>query len=516
MAGKSPSKGRKTRAITNRNNVMIAGSGMTQAQRVSRANKHRERYNPVVGLTLARARYLIESYVVGEYADLMWTMGAPFVGVESSDPDLFALIERRQAALQDFTWHARIVDKSKQRAGFDLKLAQDQQAALYAAYDQIDNLEDAFDHLTLASFRGFSHLQKHRRPDGTVNHLEILDPWNVVRDGWNGQWKYNPDALQTNFGALPDDHIIGGDDWIIRDIMRPINRIALVKFIRSNLSEKDWDAFIESFGLLGSIVIGPPNVPTEKEDEYREAAERVAEGGSGYLPHGSIAEPNEAARGLTPYEARLDHLSEKLILAGTGGMLTMLSMPTGIGSGASDAHENTFRQIAKREAKGISSLFQRSIDPGVLEKNFPGKPRLVYFEIAADEETDPGDAVGHIVSLANSGYMTDPDQVTELTRYKVTREKAESGKPEKLKGPFLNRASVEKRGELFEAAAEDLAPLSERLRTLLAMRGAAFEREAKKLRKELPKLLEQINADPASAEVLAEIFGEEFLEGLSL
>lgn len=499
------------RGVTNRNNVMFAGAGMTQAQRVTRASKYRERYNPVVGLTLARARYLVESYVSGEYADLMWTMGAPFVGVESSDADLFALIERRQAALQDFTWHARVVDKSKLRANFDAALAEEQQAALYAAYDGIDNLEEAFDHLTLASFRGCAHLQKHRGPDGAVNHLEILDPWNVVRDGWNGAWKYNPDAQQVGFAALPEANLIGGEDWVIREVMRPINRIALVKFIRANLSEKDWDAFIESFGLLGSIVIGPPNVPAEKEGEYREAAERVAEGGSGYLPNGSTVEPNEAARGLTPYRDRLDHLSEKLILAGTGGMLTMLSMPTGIGTGASEAHENTFRQIAKREAKGISSLFQRGIDPGVLDKYFPGKPRLVYFEIAADEETDPGDAVGHVVSLAGAGYVVDPVQVTELTRYRVARAQGAV----RGGGEILNRATAAKRGELFAAAAADMAPLSERLEALLAMRGAAFDRAAKKLREELPGLLEEMNADPASAEVLAEIFGEDFLEGIA-
>jgi len=521
MKGKNSTvKTRKSGAITNRNSVMIAGSAVSMSKLVSRANRFRQNYNPIVGLSLARARYLVETYPRGEFADLMWTFGAPFVGIESSDADLMALIERRSAALQDFTWHARVVDKSKRRSDFDLKLAEEQQAALYEAYDYIDNLEESFDHFALASFRGFSHVQKHRRPDGDIHHLEILDQWNVVRDGWNGAWKYNPEATQTSFEALGDDLTIGGSEWLIREIQRPINRVALAKFIRSNLSEKDWDAFIEIYGLVGGVVTGPPNVPAEKEEEFRAAAEAISEGGSGYLPHGSVYTANDSPRGVNPFRDRLEHLTEKLVLAGTGGLLTMLSMPTGIGSGSTDAHENAFRQIAKKEAKGISSIFQQQIDTEVLGKNFPGKPRLVYFEIAADEETDPGDAVQHVSTLKSAGYVTDPDQVLELTRYRVTLEDKQenpiAGPLGKNQRAILNRASAEKHADFFKAQAADLAPIAVRLEELLKLRGGAFDRAAKQLRADLPNLLEKINKDPASADVLAEIFGDEFLEGLSL
>ena len=48
---------------------------------------------------------------------------------------------------------------------------------------------------------------------------------------------------------------------LIREARRHVNRIALTKFIRANLSSKDWDAFIEIYGVPGGVVIGPPNVP---------------------------------------------------------------------------------------------------------------------------------------------------------------------------------------------------------------------------------------------------------------
>jgi phage gp29-like protein len=513
-------KGRPARVarldvVENRNNVLVAGGNAALGRQVSRANRWRQNYNALLGLTLSRARTLVESYTRGEFADLMWTFGAPFQGIESADADLLALIERRRAALQDFTWHARIVDKAKRRGDFDAKLAEEQQVALYEAYDYIDNLDEALDHLALASFRGFAHVQKHRRPDGDIHHLEVLDQWNVVRDGWMGGWKYNPEAIQTSYDALPPDYVMEGPEWILREVQRPINRIALQKFIRQSLADKDWDAFLEIYGIPSGVVIGPPEVPKDNEAEFRDAAESVSQGGSGYLPHGSDYKANDGPRGVNPFRDRLDYLSEKLVLAGTGGMLTMLSKPTGIGQGATGAHEEAFRQIAKAEAKSISAVLQRMIDAEVLGKSFPGRPALAYFEIAADEETDPGDAVGHVVSLAGAGYMTDAAQVQELTRYQVTLPPQPGiARPASQPAPLGNRASQPARSEFAESVRKDLTPLAERVARLLGLHGEEFDREVRLLRRDLPALVEEMNADPASAEILTELLGDEFLEGL--
>lgn len=510
----------RPKAAKNRNNVVTvarrgkspAGS-LTQAQRIAAANRYRENYNPVAGLDIKRARALIESYARGEYADLMWAYGAPMTGIETADPDLLALIERRTSALLEFDWQAKIADKSKRRAGWDKTLAEEQQAALYEAYDRIDNIYEGIEHLELAAFRGFSLLEKHRDFSGEVAHLEVLDHWHVVRDGWAGAWRYNPEARATRYANLPEANTLDMRNWLLHEVPRMVNRFALVKFIRSNLSEKDWDAFIEIYGVPGGVVIGPPNVPEGQETEYRENAARISEGGTGYLPNGSTYEPNDGPRGLNPFRDRLSHLSEKLVLAGTGGLLTMLTAP-GSGTLAGSAHQEAFDLIARARARRISEVFQRGIDAEFLGRNFPGRPRLAYFAIAANEETDAGDAVGHVVSLAGAGYMTDPTQVRELSGYKVELAKADTGgrapdtgKPRAV----LNRASRE---DFYAAAAADMAPLADRLEALLALRGADFEREARKLRADLPGLLEQIDADPASAEVLAEILGEDFLEGM--
>src|SRR6187402_3325292 len=58
-------------------------------------NNWRENLNPHLGLTIHRARYLLESYPRGIMADYAWTL----FFIEQSDADLMALIARRTSAL---------------------------------------------------------------------------------------------------------------------------------------------------------------------------------------------------------------------------------------------------------------------------------------------------------------------------------------------------------------------------------------------------------------------------------
>ena len=388
-------------------------------RRLKTLNHWREWYNPLRHLSIPRAVYLIESYPRGLMADLQWTMGAPFMGVENSDADLLALIERRTSAIGELDWNSKTPSKEKAGADFDQALADEQKSAIHDAYEGIDNLQEFIEHMAMATFRGYSHAEKWTNADGDVTHLEIVDQWNVVRNGMRGQWKYNPDALTTNFTALPQQNLMLPENFVYREVKRPVNRIALIKFIRENLSDKDWDAFIEIYGIPSGVIVGPPNVPQNKEAQYEASAARVAEGGSGYLPHGSEYKTNDSPRGNNPFRERLEFLTEKLILAGTGGLLTMLAK-SGTGTLGGNAHQDTFNMLARSEARKISEICQQSIDAPLLDRLFPGQPHLAYFELAANEETDIGDVVDHADKLARAGYAMDVDDLSERTGYELT------------------------------------------------------------------------------------------------
>jgi len=193
--------------------------------------------------------------------------------------------------------------------------------------------------------------------------------------------------------------------------------------VRGNLGEKDWDGFLEIYGIPGGVVIMPPDVSPDREAEFEQAARDVAEGGSGALPHGSDYKPNTEPRGNNPFKQRLDHLSEKLILAGTGGKLTMLAGPTGIGKGASEEQADVFTEIAAAEAVEISELFQRQIDAEVLAAAFPGEPVLAYFELCHQQQTRSDAVVDEVHRLSQAGYVVDMAQVAEKTGYKLTLSK---------------------------------------------------------------------------------------------
>lgn len=449
------------------------GSAVDLTRRLKAINKWREGFNPTVGLTLSRARALVEDYGRGQFADLMWTFGAPFTGIECADPDLLALIERRTSKVLEMDWSIKIVPEGKRGPAFDEALATKQEAVLRAAYERIDNLYEAIEAMCMASFRGFAHAEKWRDARG-VYHLEVVEPWNVVRDGFNGAWKYNPEASVASFGSLPEENLMRPERFVSRVVSRPINRFALVKFIRQNLSEKDWDAFIEIYGIPGGVVTMPPGVPIGKEAEYQEAAKQVAEGGSGAIPHGATYTANDGPRGNNPFRDRLDYLTEKLVLAGTGGLLTMLSMPTGIGSGASDNHDEAFTTIAKGEARKINEAFQRQIDAEILAANFPGQPVLAYFALGLEEETDAGQIVQDVVALNGAGYVVSAAQVREKTGYEVEgAQETEGTETPKVAAPLVNREKTPKletqnsKLDVKAGLAADLEPVMKRVAALL-------------------------------------------------
>ena len=398
---------------------------LSLARAVNRANRWRDRYNPLRGLTAERCRMLSETYLDGSYQELMWAFGAPFVGIETADADYMALIERRLARLLEMDWDIRTPSDKEEDPR-----ARAQKAALREAYERLDNLYEAIAHLAMAPFRGMAHVEV----DWKGARMLCIDPWNTARDGVYGEWAYNPSGQPAWYETLPNELRIDRSRhwWLIREHPRPIGAFALLKYFYTALSARDWAAFCTIYGIPGGVVIGPPTVPAEKEGAFANTAGEVAQGMSGYLPHGSEWRPNTDARGTQPFREWLDWLSQKLVLAGTGGMLTMLNDSTGLGSGQSQSHQDTFDQIAAAEARKIAEVMHAQFDRRILERRGlldPGERPLAWFDLAAREETDTGQIVEQAVKLSSAGYPVSRGQLSEKTGYEFD-EVAEEGGPD--------------------------------------------------------------------------------------
>jgi len=408
------------RRLLNRSSVESFGMPLPAAvdveRRISQVNAWRDQFNPLRSLTMAQAVSWLEQAQRGEFADIQWA----YSFIERRDSDLLAIVERRTGAVLQMDWDIKTVERRWKARGqaFDAILAAEQQAALRGAYDGFQNLYAAIEHLCMATFRGYAHVQF--LADGKLlSDLNCLDQWHVLRDGLNGDWYWNPTAASKTARGMDASNKLNLDAYILRQCKRPVNEIALIKYLRQNLSAKDWDSFLEVYGLPGWIVIMPPNIPQGREDEYQSAAESVAEGNSGALPNGSDIKAGDQPRGTIPFEPHLRYWSEKLVLAGTGGLLTMLTAP-GSGTLAGSAHQEAFDLLARSEAMRISELLQRSLDRYILNRAFPGRPRLAYFQLAANEEQDVGQVLDHCVQIQQAGGQVDWSQISEKTGYRIT------------------------------------------------------------------------------------------------
>lgn len=481
-------------------------------------NKYRSMYNPLRGLTINRAVGLLEAHERGEYCDVMWT----FRYIERMYPTLVALIERRTSAIMELDYSIKTVPVEK-----DTALAAEQEAALREAYDRIDNLYEAFEHLAMATFREFAHVEKHRDRAGEIVHLEILDQWNVVRSMGTGQWKYNPDAMSTSFDALPETALMDMNDFIFRSVPRPVDPIAMLAFIRSNMSQKDWDAFVETYGIPPLFIIMPPNVPQGKEAEYQGVADDVAGDGRGALPNGSDVKSVDVGARAHPFADHMRHLQEEVVLAGTGGLLTMLTAP-GSGTLAGNAHKDTFEKIAKSEARKISEAFQKQFDAEILGRAFPGKPVLAYFDLAANEETDVGEIITHASNLYAAGYQVDKQILEEKTGYTLIP--APVAPPGLAQfGSIANRGRVRMREapvsdlltngitELARAQREDLAALADEL-IALYRKSESEDMTIPQLFIELVALRDRLpehhKKDPLTAQIFADLQAAAWANGI--
>ena len=84
-----------------------AGGGKSAAELVRQSNRWRDNYNPVRGLVIGHAIYLLEAADRGDFAELQLTMRK----IERRYPALKGLKARRLAALEKLDWEIKVVDE---------------------------------------------------------------------------------------------------------------------------------------------------------------------------------------------------------------------------------------------------------------------------------------------------------------------------------------------------------------------------------------------------------------------
>ena len=371
----------------------------------------RQYYSPLMGLNMARIVQMLQAAEQGFMPDLQWA----YRFIEKRDATLKSVKARRTSAIKKLKWDVKIKDGDD----VDQELAQAQQQLLKQIYNGISNMTKAVEWMSTAEFRGYAHLEKHYGPDGSINKLEPVPQYHFCKRWPSAKFLYQEKALNTTNGVELDE-----SDWVIRIVDAPIDEIGIICFMRKNLSQKDWDGFVETFGIPPIFIELPQGVGLT--DEYQAMADRVIANSRGVIGNGSKVQTVDVGmRGQTPFKPHIDYQDSQIVLAATGGLLSSLTgadAPVVGNTGESNSNEKIFDEIARGEAMDISEVFQNWIDIPELKRVFGDDvPILAYFQLAHQQVAEQPDIIGDAVRLGGVGLQIDPKQITDQTGYNLAR-----------------------------------------------------------------------------------------------
>lgn len=376
--------------------------------------------------------------------------------LESSDINVSTILTRRESALVGCDWEIR----KRKAKDADENLAKEQQDFLteqFSVAEDSGTLIDAIKALQLATFRGLAVVEPRYTRNGLYDFV-CYDTWNFAIDPATKRVYWNPKATDySNFSALKD---VTDTNLVIGLNERPVDGLALPVYIRSEFGEDSWSRLVARRGLPNCYIIAPPLNETKISD-FAAAAKKVADGGSGALPNGTQVVTEKTDPGNhQAFDLFLEHQQKRIILAGTGGILGSLAEATGLGSGVSNAHMETWREIVKSDAFKISNWLSNKVANKLLDWKFPGQKHLAYFSIDTATPKTSTEVLDCAVKATQAGYRIDTEQLAEMTGFKFVVENRGTSNPEVPRNPTnIQETPVEEvKQEVKEEVVENEKP----------------------------------------------------------
>ena len=485
-----------------------------------------ERTNPLAGLSVHRARSLYDAARAYGSPRLQYT----YDEIELTDPVLLTCTERRASAIAGMGW------KFRARAAADATLAQEQRDALQTFANDIANLTEALEHLDLAFFRGFAHVQPIW--DGEkVQHIALLKSWNFLRDP-DGTWYWNPECRETPRGLAA----IGPDARLVTVTRRrAIDYPALSIHIRHALGERDWGRFVERYGIPPADITMAPNATEADRPKYENTADAAKDGRNIVLPNGASVTRAGDTRGVNPFLDFCEYQAKQILILATGGTLATLAEGD-TGTLAGNAQENVWKQIVARDGGVISDALNRALFRPFLAMAFPNRPTCVDFELGADKTPSAEEVFDLAAKAKSAGYLIAQDELEEASGYTLEKDvqqpqnapmfglaRARDAAPplQNAKSPLQNapkKPDAQGEGEnapallgpFLRALQRDCKPLASEVEELLRELETvgADHRAARKARALLDKIPDLVPEDPTLAplfaEEMAKAYGEAF------
>ena len=470
-----------------------------------------ERTNPLTRLSLRAAQGIYDTARGGGYTRLQYI----YAEIEKTDPTLFTCVDRRLSALSALGW--RVV------ANVEGAEAEAQKKKLEEMLDGAVGLSAAIEHMGLAFFRGYSFCEPYMR-DGRLA-FNCPPSWEFNRSP-DGTWWHNPLVLEGDAGG--EGQTAFDPEAVIHiERVRAVDYPALALYLRHEVAEDEWGRFLERYGIPPVILEMPPLAQPGDADRFAQAAQQVYEALCGAVPNGTKVNTLAEARGADPFSAFIEHQEKTMVRLCTGGTLGSIAEATGIGSGASDAQGDVWREIVSRDAVLIGEEFTRWFGRYVFPEGM-----LVRFELGTEKRATPDEVFDTAAKARQAGYRFTKEYLETETGAELEADSSTDQPGEAFNGravaprpPLLNKepSSInppppENRAPdnaILEAFAKDQGAAAEAVAKLLQNptpdRAAALLKDLPTLLKDLPSLLPE---DPALAAVIAEemakAYGEAF------
>ena len=376
------------------------------ALRPGRATRQAQK-NYLQQLTAERCADLYNALRKGDLADVMIAWDE----LEEYDDILSTVADKRAAGLAEcetsvLPESAMIGDNEALR-----ELADKQQAFLVHYLSRIVNMEEAIAHLGSASFRGYAHLYKHVREDGSMQ-LVVFPQWYFARPAGTS-YLLNPTAQVGTF----DLYELNPASWICREVKRPIDLVAMFACVVKYNAEQGNASFLEVFGNPSIFFEYPPGTSDERAREYDAVVrEMIGDGRGGYPAGGKIVTVESNANSGQSFFDAATWANKKIVRKGLGGELTLLS-ESGSGTLAGGAHEDGLISLYKADAKSIGAVLHEQLFKPAIQEAFPGAPVLVRYKLDYPQQYDLAVETSAIATLVNAGFKPSAAQVKERTGY---------------------------------------------------------------------------------------------------
>lgn len=462
-----------------------------------------ERTNPLTRLSLRAAQNIYDTARGGGYTRLQYI----YAEIEKTDPTLFTCVDRRLSALSALGW--RVV------ANVEGAEAEAQKKKLEDMLDGAVGLSAAIEHMGLAFFRGYSFCEPYMR-DGRLA-FNCPPSWEFNRSP-DGTWWHNPLVLEGDAGG--EGQTAFDPEAVIHvERVRAVDYPALALYLRHEVAEDEWGRFLERYGIPPVILEMPPLAQPGDADRFAQAAQQVYEALCGAVPNGTKVNTLAEARGADPFSAFIEHQEKTMVRLCTGGTLGSIAEATGIGSGASDAQGDVWREIVSRDAVLIGEEFTRWFGRYVFPEGM-----LVRFELGTEKRATPDEVFDTAAKARQAGYRFTKEYLETETGAELEADsqpgdpfagrvgRAVPGEP----SPLLNKEPATplqaRKDSLMPPDTTPRAPDNAVLEAFAKDQGAAAEAVAKLLEnptperaaallKDLPNLLPE---DAALASVIAE------------